>query len=42
MATEELTVRIFATVWSERLNIIIDINIIVDRVATQLKNRVVM
>jgi hypothetical protein len=33
MATEELTVKIFTTFWSERLNITMDINITVDKMA---------
>jgi hypothetical protein len=42
IATDELTVRILATVRNERLNIIIEMNIRVDRIATQLKNRVII
>ena len=42
IAIEELTVRILATVRYEGLNIIIDMNMIVDRIDTKLKNRVMM
>ena len=42
MATVELTVRIFASVRSERLEIIIDINMRADRIPMQLENTLVI